>query len=53
MRACQEGTISQGKAGKLLGLSFWETEQFLVCHRMPLFYGWADVEKDRAALADL
>ena len=45
------GRITQRQVGELLGLDYWETEQFLRARRVPIEYGMADLEEDRATLA--
>jgi len=34
----------------MLGLDYWQTEQFLADHKVPLNYTLADLEADRTTL---
>ena len=36
-----------------MGLDYWQTEEFLAERRVPLNYALADLELDRATLADV
>jgi predicted HTH domain antitoxin len=42
--------LSRGQVSELLGLSFWETEEFLRQRGAWLHYDLHDLERDRAAL---
>jgi len=44
------GHLSHRQFGQLLGLDYWQTEDFLQEHHVPLNYSDADVEADCAAL---
>ena len=44
------GRFSHRQVGELLGLDYWQTESFLADHGVPLNYGLADLEADRATL---
>jgi predicted HTH domain antitoxin len=44
------GRITQRQVGEILGLDYWETETFLAERKVPLNYGLADLEADRATL---
>ncbi len=46
----RDGTLSRDHVGKLLGLSFWETEAFLKNRRAYLAYTEEDLERDRQDL---
>ena len=44
------GQLSHRQVGAMLRLDYWETENFLREHRVPLNYSLADLEADRATL---
>ena len=44
------GRLSHRQVGQLLGMDYWQTENFLQEHQIPLNYSDADVEADCAAL---
>ena len=44
------GRLSHRQVGELLGLDYWQTENFLREHNVPLNYCIADMEADNAAL---
>ena len=44
------GHLSHRQVGQLLGLDYWQTENFLQEHHVPLNYSDSDVEADCAAL---
>jgi predicted HTH domain antitoxin len=46
----RDGTLSRDQVGRLLGLSFWETEAFLKRRRAYLAYTEEDLESDRRDL---
>jgi len=46
----RSGALSRAEVGRLLGLSFWETEAFLKERQAYLPYTEEDVAKDRATL---
>ena len=45
--------LSSGQVSELLGLSFWETEEFLKERGAYLHYDLEDLEQDRKALRNL
>lgn len=44
------GRLSHRQVGSMLGLDYWETEQFLKKRGVPLNYSAADLEADNATL---
>lgn len=46
----RDGTLSREQVGRLLGLSFWETEAFLKERQAYLAYDEQDLEEDRRDL---
>jgi predicted HTH domain antitoxin len=46
----RDGTLTRDQVGRLLGLSFWETEAFLKERRAYLPYSEGDLEQDRKDL---
>jgi predicted HTH domain antitoxin len=46
----RSGALSRGQIGKLLSLSFWETEAFLKERQAYLSYDEGDFENDRRTL---
>jgi predicted HTH domain antitoxin len=46
----RDGVLTRDQVGRLLGLSFWETEAFLKAHRAHLAYDEDDFEQDRRDL---
>jgi predicted HTH domain antitoxin len=46
----RQGRLSHRQVGSMLGLDYWQTEDFLREHRVPLNYSLADLEADRATL---
>lgn len=42
--------LTQGQVGEMLGLSFWQTEEFLRAHGAFLHYDMEDFKKDLQAL---
>lgn len=46
----RSGALMRGQVGRLLGLSYWQTEAFLKERQAYLPYNEADLEQDRAAL---
>ena len=46
----RDGTLTRGQVGRLLGLSFWETEAFLKERQAYLPYTEEDLEQDRRDL---
>jgi predicted HTH domain antitoxin len=46
----REGALTRGQVGRLLGLSFWETEAFLKERQAYLAYTEEDFEHDRGNL---
>ncbi|MBI2186947.1 MAG: UPF0175 family protein [Acidobacteria bacterium] len=46
----RDGTLSREQVGRLLGLSFWETEAFLKERQAYLAYDEQDLEQDRRDL---
>ena len=49
----RDGTLSREQVGRVLGLSFWETEAFLKERRAYLAYDEQDLEQDRRDLGRL
>lgn len=47
------GTLSRGQVRRLLGLDYWQTDEFLTQHRALREYSLADLEIDRQSLATL
>jgi predicted HTH domain antitoxin len=45
------GRLSHRQVGEMLGLDYWQTENFLKNREVPLNYSAADLEADSAALA--
>lgn len=43
----RDGTLTRDQVGRLLSLSFWDTESFLKERRAHLPYGEDDLESDR------
>jgi predicted HTH domain antitoxin len=46
----RDGTLSREQVGRVLGLSFWETEAFLKERQACLAYDEQDLEQDRRDL---
>lgn len=46
----RDGTLSREQVGRLLGLSFWDTEAFLKERQAYLAYDEQDLEQDRRDL---
>ena len=46
----RSGALTRAEVGRVLGLSYWETEAFLKERQAYLSYSEADLEQDRAAL---
>jgi len=46
----RDGTLSREQVGRVLGLSFWETEAFLKERQAYLAYDEQDLERDRRDL---
>jgi predicted HTH domain antitoxin len=46
----RDGTLSREQVGRVLGLSFWETEAFLKERQAYLAYDEGDLEQDRRDL---
>lgn len=44
------GRFSHRQVGELLGLDYWQTEEFLRARDVPLGYSAADLEADRLTL---
>jgi hypothetical protein len=44
------GALSHRQVGDMLALDYWQTENFLVAHHVPLNYSLADLDADRATL---
>jgi predicted HTH domain antitoxin len=42
--------LSRGQVSELLGLNFWETEEFLKKHEAHLHYDLTDLEQDHESL---
>jgi len=49
----RDGTLSREQVGRVLGLSFWETEAFLKRRQAYLAYDEQDLEHDRRDLGHL
>jgi predicted HTH domain antitoxin len=47
VEAYRDGTLSRDQVGRLLGLSFWETEAFLKQRQAYLAYTEEDLQSDR------
>jgi predicted HTH domain antitoxin len=50
VEAYRDGTLSREQVGRILGLSFWETEDFLKRRQAYLAYTEEDLEHDRRDL---
>ena len=50
LEAYRSDALSREQVGDLLGLSFWETEAFLIEHQAYLDYSVEDLDADRATL---
>lgn len=50
LEAYRDGTLGREHVGRLLGLSFWETEAFLKKRQAYLAYDEQDLEDDRRDL---
>lgn len=50
LEAYRDGTIGREHVGRVLGLSFWETEAFLKERQAYLAYDEHDLEDDRSDL---
>jgi predicted HTH domain antitoxin len=46
LEAYRDGTLSREQVGRILGLSFWETETFLKARQAYLAYDQRDLEND-------
>ncbi|MDQ2688159.1 MAG: UPF0175 family protein, partial [Armatimonadota bacterium] len=46
----RRAALTQGQVGEMLGLSFWQTEEFLRAHGAFLHYDIEDFDKDMQAL---
>ena len=53
VEAYREGRLSHRQVGKLLGLDYWQMEDFFLKRGVPLNYSVADLEADRATMDDL
>ena len=49
----RDGTLTREQVGRVLGLSFWETEAFLKARQAYLAYDEQDLEQDRGDLDQL
>ena len=49
----RQEALSRGQVGRMLGLSFWQTEAFLKEHGAYLHYDMQDFEQDMETLARL
>jgi len=47
------GRLSHRQVGELLGLDYWQAENFLKDRGVPLNYSAADLEADRTTLAKI
>ena len=52
LEAYRDGTLSREQVGRVLGLSFWETEAFLKGRQAYLAYDEQDLENDLRDLGD-
>lgn len=50
VEAYRDGVLSRDQMGRLLGLSFWDTETFLKARRAYLAYDEEDFQQDRRDL---
>jgi predicted HTH domain antitoxin len=50
IKAYRTENLSRAQVGELLGLNYWETEEFLRQHGALLHYDLSDLEQDRKAL---
>lgn len=50
IEAYREGRLSHGQVGSLLGLDYWQTEDFFSKRGVPLNYSVADLEADGETL---
>lgn len=50
LEAYRDGTLTREQVGRVLGLSFWETEAFLKERQAYLAYDEQDLEHDRRDL---
>ncbi len=46
----KSGELSRGEVGRILGLNYYQVEEFLKAEEAYLDYGAAELEQDRAAL---
>lgn len=46
----REGRLTQRQLGQVLGMDYWQVEQFLAARGVPLNYTSSDLEADAAAL---
>ncbi len=53
LEAYRDGTLSREQVGRVLGLSFWETEAFLKARQAYLAYDERDLEDDLRDLGQL
>lgn len=49
----RSGTLSRGQVRRLLGLDYWQTDEFLTQHGALREYSLTDLEIDRRSLATL
>ena len=47
------GRLSQRQVGEMLGMDYWQTEQFLAEHNVSLNYSLGDLLADRATLDEV
>jgi predicted HTH domain antitoxin len=50
LESYRAGHLSHRQVGQLLGLDYWQTENFLRERNVPLNYSGADLDADSAAL---
>ncbi len=53
IEAYRAGRLSHRQVGAMLGLDYWQTEQFFIGRGVPLNYSTSDLEADAAVLNDL
>ena len=47
------GQLSQRQVGEMLGLDYWQTEEFLAGRNIPVNYSLGDLQTDRETLAEV
>lgn len=46
----RHGRLSQREVGEMLGMDYWQAEEFLTSHKVSQNHSLADLEADRASL---